>query len=168
MIYASLPVKRSTIVRARYGSAYLMTLIGFIIVLLACLGCIHILRKNDPAFSLYLSLRGSTALLSFLWLILSFMLPFTMRWGGSKGMTAALVTQISVFVILPVIKFLLSALSGMLEFDIGLFIRVLQVVLRWFIDLKAIYAYLLVLAIHLLVILFSMVLSVRFYDRRDL
>jgi len=167
-IYASLPITRSTLVHARYVSAFLMTVISFTLILLTCLGCINLFHKTDPVFSLFLSWRGITAMLSFLWLILSFMFPFIMKMGGSKGMTAVIVTQVSLVIAGPVIKFFFKIMSGILEFDIGMFMRFLQNLLSWFVGLKAVYAYFLVLAMLSVVILGSIMISVRFYQKRDL
>lgn len=168
MIYASLPIKRSTIVYARYSSSMLITTTSFMLVILTCLSSVYIFNKADPAFELLLSLRGIISMITFLLLILSFILPFVFKFAFGKGITAALITQICFVISVPVFKFLMKALYGIWEFDITFFTKLLDDILKWIIELQAVYAYLLIFTIVSIIIFISIILSVRFYNRRDL
>jgi len=107
-------------------------------------------------------------MLSFLFMILSFIFPFIFKFGPGKGVTAALVTQISLIIAVPLIKFVLKALQGILAFDFAFFNRMLHSAIQWIVGLTAFQAYLLIFGIFSFVILFSIGLSVRFYNRMDL
>ncbi len=168
MIYASLPIKRSTIVFARYLSSFMLTTGSFSLAVLSCLSMVYIFNESDPAFKIILSFRGIIAMLSFLFMILSFIFPFIFKFGPGKGVTAALVTQISLMIAFPLIKFVLKALQGILAFDFAFFNRMLHAAIKWIIDLTAFQAYLLIFGIVAFVILVSIGLSVSFYKRMDL
>lgn len=168
MIYASLPIKRSKIVLARYLSSFILTTGSFSLAVFSCLSMVYIFNETDPAFKIILSFRGIIAMLSFLFMILSFIFPFIFKFGPGKGITAALITQISLMIAVPAIKFVLKALQGILVFDFAFFNRMLHSAIEWIVGLTAFQAYLLIFGIVTLVILVSMGLSVRFYNRMDL
>ena len=168
MIYASLPVKRSTIVAARYITSYMMMLICFLIIILTCFSSVYLFNKSDQAFNILLSLRGIASMSLFLIFILSFILPFVFTFGAGKGFTVALIVQIILVISLPLIKFIFNLVSGIFEFDIALFSRFLKSTLRWIIALPAYQAYILIIFIIIIVITISLKLSIRFYYRRDL
>jgi len=168
MIYASLPIKRSKIVLARYLSSFILTTGSFGMAVLSCFSMVYMFNETDPAFNIILSFRGIVAMLSFLFMILSFIFPFIFKFGPGKGVTAALVTQISLMIAVPVIKFVLKALQGILAFDFAFFNRMLHTAIKWIVGLSAFQAYLVIFGIVTFVILVSIGLSVRFYSRMDL
>jgi len=168
MIYASLPIKRSRIVFACYLSSFILTAGSFGLAVFSCFSMVYIFNETDPAFNIILSFRGIIAMLSFLFMILSFIFPFIFKFGPGKGVTAALVTQISLIIAVPLIKFVLKALQGILAFDFAFFNRMLHSAIQWIVGLTAFQAYLLIFGIFSFVILFSIGLSVRFYNRMDL
>lgn len=168
MIYASLPIKRSRIVVARYLSSFMLTTGSFSLVVLSCFSMVYIFNETDPAFNIILSFRGIIAMISFLFMILSFIFPLIFKFGPGRGVIAALITQISLMIAVPAIKFVLKALQGILAFDFAFFNRMLHSVIKWIVGLTAFQAYLVIFGIVTLVILVSMGLSVRFYKRMDL
>ncbi len=168
MIYASLPIRRSSIVLARYLSSFILTTGSFNLAVLSCLSMVYIFNETDPAFNIILSFRGIITMISFLFMILSFIFPFIFKFGIGKGVTAALISQISLMITVPMIKFAIKALQGILSFDFAFFNRMLHTAIRWIIGLTAFQAYLLIFGIVSLVILASIGLSVRFYNRMDL
>jgi len=168
MIYASLPIKRSKIVLARYLSSFMLTAGSFNLAVLSCLSMVYIFGHTDSAFDIMLSFRGIIAMLSFLFMILSFIFPFIFKFGAGKGVTAALIAQVSLMIAVPVIKFVLKALQGILAFDFAFFNRMLQTAIKWMLGLSRFEAYALIFGIVALVILISIALSVRFYNRRDI
>ena len=107
-------------------------------------------------------------MLSFLFMILSFIFPFIFKFGPGKGVAAALVTQVSLMIAVTLIKFILKALQGILVFDFAFFNRILHSAIQWIVDLSAFQAYLLIFGIVSFVIFVSIGLSVRFYNRMDL
>lgn len=166
--YASLPMKRSTIVVARYISSIIITMSGFCLVILVCLSLINIFNLSDPAFRLILSSRGITSMISFLLVILTIMLPFIFKFGPGKGVIAALILQISLVIISPLYNFLMNVLNDIWDFDIAYFYNLLHNILNWIMTLPAIYAYLFVISILLTCYVISIFLSIRFYNKRDL
>lgn len=168
MIYASLPIRRSTIVLARYLSSFMLTTGSFSLAVLSCLSMVYIFDHTDPVFKIILSFRGIIAMLSFLFMILSFIFPFIFKFGAGKGVTSALIAQVSLMIAVPVIKFVLKALQGILAFDFAFFNRMLQAAIKWLLGLTAFQAYALLFGIVTLVILVSIGLSVKFYKRMDL
>jgi hypothetical protein len=167
-IYASLPVKRSTIVAARYVTSYTMMFSCFFIIILMCLGSVYLFNKTDQAFNVLLSLRGIASMSLFLIFILSFILPFVFTFGAGKGFKVALILQIALITLIPVIKFIFNVLNGFFEFDIAFFSRFLKETLIWIIALPASQAYILIILLIIIVITISLTLSIRFYNRRDL
>ena len=107
-------------------------------------------------------------MLSFLFIILCFIFPFIFKFGPGKGVTAALITQVSLMIAVPLIKFILKALQGILVFDFAFFNRILHSAIQWIVGLSAFQAYLLIFGIVSFVIFVSIGLSVRFYNRMDL
>ena len=168
MIYASLPIKRSKIVLARYLSSFMLTTGSFGLAVLSCFSMVYIFNETDPAFKIILSFRGIIAMLSFLFMILSFIFPFIFKFGPGKGVTAALITQISLMIAFPLAKFVLKALQGIFAFDFAFFNRMLHSAIKWIVGLSAFQAYLMIFGIVSLVILVSIGLSIRFYNRMDL
>ena len=168
VIYASLPIKRSKIVFARYLSSFILTTGSFSLAVLSCFSMVYIFNETDPALNIILSFRGIIAMLSFLFMILSFIFPFIFKFGPGKGVTAALITQISLMIAVPVIKYVLKAMQGILEFDFAFFNRILHSAIKWIVGLTAFLAYLLIFGIVTFVILVSIALSVKFYSRMDL
>lgn len=168
MIYASLPIKRSKIVMARYLSSFMLTAGSFSLAVLSCLSMVYIFNHTDPAFKIILSFRGIISMISFLFMILCFILPFIFKFGVGKGVTAALITQISMMIAVPLVKFVLKALQGILAFDFAFFNRMLHAAIKWIIGLTRFQAYALIFGIVAFVILVSIGLSVRFYNKMDL
>ncbi|HEX9975263.1 MAG TPA: ABC-2 transporter permease, partial [bacterium] len=70
MIYASLPIKRSKIVIARYLSSFILTTGSFSLAVLSCFSMVYIFNHTDPAFKIILSFRGIISMISFLFMIL--------------------------------------------------------------------------------------------------
>lgn len=167
VLCASLPIHRSTIVFARYVSSFMLTMGSYLLVILTCFISIHIFHLSDPAFDLILSTRGMTGMVSFMFLILSFIMPFVFKFGGS-GINKALIVQIAIIVFIQLVKFLINLANGIWNFDIGFLKKLFNSILKWMIGLRAINAYLILFGFVCMVIYLSIVLSVRFYNRRDL
>ncbi|MBN2091819.1 ABC-2 transporter permease [candidate division KSB1 bacterium] len=168
MIYASLPIKRALIVLARYLSSFMLTAGSYSLALLSCYVAVNLFDKNDTAFEIILSWRGLLSMLIFMFLILSFMFPFIFKFGTGKGTMAALITQISLVLIIPLIKFIMKALSGIFDFDFAFFSRIFYKSIQWLMQLEKFQVYLLLIGIFLSVILISISLSIRFFNHRDL
>ncbi|MFC1726593.1 ABC-2 transporter permease [candidate division KSB1 bacterium] len=168
MIYAGLPVKKSTIVYARYFTSMFQASANLGLVYLTCFITISILNKSDPIFDTLLNVRTIISMNIFLLLILSIILPFVFKSGIGSGLTAALVTLICIILCGPALKFVYHAINGIWDFDIAYFNRLVNNFLRWIIGLQAVYVYLIIFSSVFIIIFASMRLSVRLYKRRDL
>jgi hypothetical protein len=168
MIYASLPIKRFIIVLARYSSAFILTIGSYSLALISCYVAVNIFGQYDPAFEIILSWRGILSLLVLLFLILAFIFPFIFRFGPGKGIAAAIVTQIGLTLLVPVTKFILNALKGIIHFDLAFFTRILHHSIRWLMHLEKFQVYLLLTGVFSTMLLISVSLSIRFFNRKDL
>jgi len=168
MIYASLPIKRFVIVLARYSSAFILTTGSYGLALISSYVVVNFFGQYDPAFEIILSWRGILSLLVLLFLILAFIFPFIFRFGPGKGVAAAIIAQIGLTLLVPVTKFILNALKGIINFDLAFFSRIFQNSIRWLMHLEKFRAYLLLIGIFSIMLLISVSLSIRFFNRRDL
>ena len=71
-IYASLPVKKSKIIYARYFTSFIMILFSFTLIALTSLVSLHLFHKTDPLLMLFFSIRGIIGTILFLFFILIF------------------------------------------------------------------------------------------------
>jgi len=168
VIYVSLPVKRSTIVYARYCFTYLISISAFFIVLLTCLAAVHVFRLWDPAFDLLLSVRGVWSMVYSLLLVLSFLLPFIFKFGPDKGLIVFLFTGVGMGILIIIFDSVFVALDGTVVLDIGLFHTMFDTLLRQIKSLKSTAVYSSMLLALIVIIGISSLLSVHFYRQRDL
>ena len=166
--YASLPLKRQTIVFARYLSFIIFNVLAYGLVILTCKITVHWLSRADFILQNLLSLPGSLGMLLFLILVQVMFLPFLFKYGPGKGIVIALITQMVLFLSYPVLKLITQAIAGIWYFDIVYLNRVLKELLLWLIGLQAPEVYLFAASLLLFSILTSMKISAFFYNRRDL
>ena len=167
-LYVSLPVKRSKIIFARYFSSFIMILLSVSLIFLTALVSIQLLNETDPVLMLFLTLRGMTGTILFLLFILAFYLPFVFKFGLGKGMSAALMTQIGLILIVLVGKFSFNIIQGIFAFDLSFISGLLDAIGKWVMGLSANSTYLLIFVVLMVSILISMGLSIRFYKNRDI
>ena len=168
ILYASLPLKRSKIVCARYFSSFLMTLLSLGLIVLTSLAVVHVMQKTDPLLKLFMNFRGIFATFLFLGLILIFILPFIFRFGTTKGLLAAISAQIGLFFIIQFFKFILKALRGIFSFDLAFLKGFFNSIGRWVTGLETDETYLLMFIGLIILILLSLGLSTRFFKNKDL
>jgi hypothetical protein len=168
MTHASLPLRRSTIVLARYVSSIIITLTGFSLVILSCLTAAYLFDQKDPAFQIFLSSRGITSMISLMFIIVTIMLPFMFKFGPGKGIIVALIVQIGIVLFFPLSEFVINALKNIWNFDIAIFYKILEEILIRIESLPEIYAYLFVFSIVVAFNVISIILSIRFYNMRVL
>jgi hypothetical protein len=167
-IYASLPVKLWKIVVARYFTSFIMIISSFALMALTSLVSLHLFQKTDPLLMLFFSIRGMMSTTLFLLLILTFYLPFLFKFGSSKGISAALLTQICLVLIIPTGKFVFKAVLGIFAFDLSFFSGLFGAIRDWVMGLRPDETYVLIFMLLVFATLVSMGLSVRFYKKRDL
>lgn len=167
-IYASLPVKKSTIIYARYFTSFIMILFSFTLIAFTSLVSLHLFHKTDPLLMLFLSIRGIIGTILFLLFILIFYLPFIFKFGPGKGMSVALIAQIGLVLIVPVGKFTLKALQGVLAFDLVFFTGLFDAIRKWVMGLSTNGIYLFIFTLLLVLTLISMGLSTRLYKKKEI
>lgn len=167
-LFAGLPLDRYTIVLARYITSILLCTLAYTLVILSCLIVVYIFGGRDPFFDVILSIRGIMGIVTFMFVLLFFILPFLMRYGSGRGFTMAIFFQLGLILAMPVVKFVIKAMSGIFHFDIGFFARLLESVLRWIMGLNTLQASLVIASYTSLIFLTSLILSIRFYYKRDL
>jgi len=167
-IYASLPVKKSKIIYARYFTSLIMILFSFTLIALTSLVSLHLFHKTDPLLMLFLSIRGIIGTILFLLFILIFYLPFIFKFGPGKGMSVALIAQIGLVLIVPVGKFTLKVLQGVLVFDLVFFTGLFETIRKWVMGLSTNGIYLFIITLLVVLAFISMGLSTRFYKKKEI
>jgi hypothetical protein len=168
VIFASLPIRRSRIVCARYATCMLMTAYAFAIAIASCFSMIHIFGEYDPAFMILLSPAVMVGMLSFLFIVLSLFLPFIFTFGVSKGSAIALGTFLSMQVLASIATFVLKAFKGLIVIDVSLFVKCFNSCVNWIISLETSTTCVLLGSVVLAIIIFSLGLSICFYKKLDL
>ncbi|MFC1556056.1 ABC-2 transporter permease, partial [candidate division KSB1 bacterium] len=131
MVFASLPVRRSEIVLARYISSSLMSLFSYSVVLFTCFFAVHVFHQTDPFLDIILSFRGIAGVITYLLFMLAFMLPFILTFGVGKGMIVSISTVIGLQYCIPFIKSVLKAVSGSVEFDLSFINEAIKQAFIW-------------------------------------
>lgn len=167
-IYSSLPVKKSKIVCARYFTSSIMVILSFALIVLTSLASLHLFHKTDPLLMLLFSIRGMTGTVLFMLMFLMYYLPFIFKFGSSKGMSVALITQICIILIVPIGKFALRAVQGILAFDLAFFSGLFDAIRKWVMGMRANETYLFILTLLVVSTFISIGLSARFYKNKDI
>ena len=166
--YAGLPLERTTIVLSRYaGSLILITyslcLAVFTIWLLS-FGS----GGSDRAFAILLSLRGITGMYVFLILINSFLYPFILKYGTGRGAFIYFSAVIVLGLLDPLVGFLQNVLSGIILIDLSFIKNVFESTVGFIRFLPLTELYLLLFSVLISIISTSLLLSIKFYSKRDL
>jgi len=166
--FASLPLKRSKMVFARYASAWLSLSFNYGLVILSCLAAIWLFNQSDPLLDRILTWRGIIAPYLMLICIQAYMLPFIFKFSTSNGAFIAAGSQIVFLLIRPVYQLLNKLFPDIFSFDFTWLISKIQTAFRWTGELSTIS----VIAIICLFIIgfatLSLGISIRFFNRRDL
>lgn len=166
-LFASLPIKKSKIVFARYLTSFLLVIFSFALIAITSTISLHLIPNTDPLVTLFFSLRGMTGTVLFLLLFLTFYLPFIFKFGSGKGIGVALIAQIGIVLIIQISKLILKAFQGIFAFDLTFIAGLFASIQRWATGLQTNEAYLLIFVVLIVLILISAALSTRFYKNRD-
>ena len=168
MIFASLPIKKTAIVRARYLSSSLFVLFNFSLVVLTVIAVKQSSDIPSHLVSIFLTGRGILCMAALFLLLISLILPFYFKYGPGRGVVAALLFQAGLALIVPAVKFVLHLFGGEIILDIGFIFDQLQLLLTWILSLRPFIAYILVIGSILFIVTFSTIISGYFYTKRDL
>jgi len=166
--YAGFPIERAEIVLARYASSFMLTIYSLSLVVFTIWVLSAISNESDKAFAILLSIRGVIGIFVFLILIISFSYPFIFKFGTSKGTVIYLSVMMFIGLLEPLISFLNKALSGIIVIDLSVFKTAFESTIKFVRLLPTTEIYLLLFSLLLVTVFTSILLSIRFYSKRDL
>lgn len=167
-LHCSLPVRRSTVVHARYFSSFIMVTVGLILTLIFGAVFHNLLPKAGEDFQTLMTLQGILGFLLLVVLFLSFLLPFIFRFELFKGLVVAVSTVIIIVAILWGVECLISIKQGYEILKVPAFKGVIGIIRGWLNVLGTAIVNILMVCLMAVTVLISVKLSARFYTRRDL
>lgn len=166
--FVGFPIERSAIVLARYISAYLLNTYALLLIVVTIWLLNILFNPSDSAFEILLSIRGIIGIYVFLTFLLSFFLPYILKFGASKGSVYYLATMMILSFLDPFYTMLNNLTSGLFVIDLSIFTRVFEASMRFIRFLPTSEVYLLLISVVLVVVSSSIYLSIKFYSKRDL
>jgi len=165
---ASLPLKRSDIVYARYLSSLIMVSMALIVTVITGKLLEAVLPFPGKGFEIILTFQGIAAFLSVVIMALSYLLPFIFRFGCGKGIGFAFVLITSVVIVITGYKLLIPFIHGETILISSFFQNILtqlqnMTIFSW---RRGIQIFLIFISVFIAFI--SVKLSVKFYSKRDL
>jgi len=124
--YASLPLKRSGIVYARYFSSLIMVIIALVLTVITGIVLQNVFSKADKGFEIMLNFWGIVGFLSFVFISLSYLLPFIFRFGFARGVGIASSTVIVAALLVTGFKLLIPVIQGDTVFITSFFKNILN------------------------------------------
>ena len=167
-LFASLPLSKWKIVGARYLSSSLMILCSFALIAFVSHAVQIILQKKDPILKMMLSIEGMAGMVLFLLLFLAFYFPFIFRFGLAKGAGIGLIAQLCLFSIVPAGRFIVDALSGVVSFDLTIFVKLFEAVRSWVTGMSDAKTFVFMIAVLVTAAILSLALSIRFFKHKDI
>ncbi|MCF7859512.1 MAG: ABC-2 transporter permease [Candidatus Cloacimonetes bacterium] len=168
ILYASLPVERSTIVMSKYVTAYILLCYSYILVILSTLFIFSVSGGNDKAFDLLLSIRGITMMFGFMIVVLSYILPFLLIFGMRKGAVINFIISLLFVMLKPVADIIENLFKGIVELNFSFIEEYFQSAVLFVTKLSAADAYTILLGTLVIGVNLSMMASIKFYSSRDL
>jgi len=166
--FAGFPIERSEIVLARYLSAYLLNTYALLLIVVTIWVLNALVNPSDNAFEILLSIRGIIGIYVFLTFLLSFFLPYILKFGASKGSVYYMATMMILGFLDPIYTLLNNLSSGLFVIDLSIFKRIFEASILFIRFLPASEVYLLLISVVLVVVSSSIYLSIKLYTKRDL
>jgi len=166
--YSSLPVKRSTIVYARYVSSSLSVIAGLILTIIIGFVFKQFFTAADKGFELLMTIRGLISFILIVTLPISYLLPFIFKFGFGKGLWVASSISMMIVILILIVKSISSFLKGYQLFNEAFFSKLLNEILEIIKILGKTGVLAVIFFIIGTLVLISIKLSVRFYSKRDL
>ncbi len=168
ILNCSLPVKRRTIVRARYSSSCIMILAGFLITLILGAGVENMMEIEMQIASDLLSIQGIALFILIAMSATAILLPFYYKYGLRTGFPVFLGFAAAVLIILSGIEYIISIIRGYEMFMMPIFSGIITFVAEFSSEIGTIPFRILSLVVIVSIVLLSMKLSEKYYDKRDL
>lgn len=166
--FASLPIKRKTIVLSRYTGSIIVLTYNFLLVILTCLAAIYFFDVRDSILVKLVSLNGIYIMFFFLIFITSFVLPFIFKSGAGGGLIKATIALIILLSLFPAGDFVINQFKDYLSIDPEFLIKLAEDILFWIKDQPAYFIKLGSVWSLLLILIVSYLLSVNFYNKMDI
>lgn len=174
-LYGSLPLRRSTLVKARYLLAGILAVVGGLVIFSSIMPMNSILRAQHQkaTLMLLLSIEAGAGFLVFVILAIALFLPFTYRLGLGRGSMAFSAALAGLGLALAAIGQLASRLF---RFQSALFTAeflkdpgkgTLEAIGRFRQAIGAPYFIISTFIVLCILVLISMRLSIRFYEKRE-
>jgi len=169
-IFASLPIKRDSIILARYFSSFLLTIfyLGIVVITLWVVSSLSLAKEYESTFERLLSFRGIQIVFVLLLFIQAFIFPFIFKFGSNKGLLKSLTTIIILVGIDPLFNFINNVVFQNHEFEFSFIIKPLIEILLYLKSLSIAEIYFILFLVFVTVEFSSIQLSQRFYLKRDL
>jgi hypothetical protein len=167
-IFASMPVKRSTIVLSRYSESIIQLIYNFTLVILTCLSAIYIFQVRDEMLTKMITFNGIFAIFLFLIFILTIIFPFMFKSGVGGGLLKATISLVILFILLPAADYVLYLLQDYITFDPDFFLLLADKFITWLKTQPAYIINLLPIVTVLITLSLSILLSIRFYNKLDI
>ena len=164
----SLPLDRAAIVLAHYAFTFLLIAYNLLLALFTVFMHRWLFQLEDPVLPIILNFKGVLLFYAGLLIMLSFIFPFMYKLGSGKGFVVALSLQLGLPLLKPLYRFATNALQGIYELDIRELIQLLQGAFRWINTQSSFTISILGSSTVLCIIILSLFLSTRFYNKRDI
>ena len=166
--YLSLPINRKTLVLSKYFTALLLLSFSYTLIVLTIWFIYNLSGKLDSAFYVLLSLRGILVTLIILIISLLILLPFLISLGEGKGLKYYILTLGIMVLADPIIKFIINIISGIFSFDLLIFKVIFESILIGIKNLSAIELYSFLFLILAASFILSVLVSTKYFSKRDI
>ncbi len=167
LIY-SLPVKRQQIVRARYLSSLIVLTFGLLITLLLGYTIENLTGSQDAMLESLFTISGAFAFVLKALVMTAFILPFFYKYGLRTGFPVFMGFLLAVTLILLGAEYIISITRGDDMFMMPIFSGIITVIAEFSNEIGMIPFRVLSLVIIVSLVLLSMKLSEKYYNKRDL
>ncbi|MBN2414507.1 ABC-2 transporter permease [bacterium] len=168
VLRVSLPVRRYTLVLARYISSFIVAvaacMTGFAVIFTA----VTLFHIDDPVLHLLLSVRGMTGLTAAVLLLISYGLPFWFKYAELNPIFRALVAPGVLLLCIQGAGQLRAVRNGALQRIMELLTLVQNNVRDWIFGMGVSHPLNTVLAVLCAIVLLSLGSSIVFYRKRDI
>ncbi|MCP4724496.1 MAG: ABC-2 transporter permease [bacterium] len=164
----SMPVKRNEIIRARYLSSLIILTFGLLITLLMGFTIENLTDSKDALIGSLFTISGALGFVLKAMVMTAFILPFYYKYGIATGFPVFMAFLLAVILILLGIEYVISIMRGLDMFMMPIFSGIITVIAEFSNEIGMIPFRVLSLVIIVSLVLLSMKLSEKYYNKRDL
>lgn len=168
VFYSSLPVKRASIVLAKYISSLINLILSFLISVLTVWFVSGVSYQHDNAFDLMLKPEGIIVMFSFISLVLFYLLPYIIGFGPGRGFFISVFVTIIIALFEPFTNFLKSLSSGRIDLNFSFITGFLKSSFHFLKMLPDYQKYSLLIGVLIFAFFISLLISIKLFSKRDL